>query len=132
MFRNAPSELLINHVNYFDGKGLKNLLTEMGFDQVEYYTYGLKTTFRGQGWKENPKLMSPVSKKRKADEYIKANKLAGSNEFRKDEILDKWYIRTNAKWITFLYCLFHHFSVFRIAPERNIGHEIYGLFRKSK
>ena len=58
----TSSELLINHVNYFDGKGLKKLFYQNGFLPVKYFTYNLKTTIRGQGWKENRKLMSPVSK----------------------------------------------------------------------
>jgi len=129
---NVPSQLLINHVNYFDGKGLKNLLIQKGFSPVDYYTYKFSTTFRGQGWKENLKLMSPVSKKMKADYFIqgKANELK-SIEFRKAEILNKWYIQTDAKWITYFYSLYHHFPIFRVSPERNIGHEIYGLFKKT-
>ncbi|MEI7498971.1 MAG: class I SAM-dependent methyltransferase [Bacteroidota bacterium] len=127
----GPSELLINHVNYFNGKGLKNLLIQKGFRTVDYYTYGVKTTFRGYGWKENRKLMSPVSKKTKADHNIEE----GQNEFkqidfRKTEILNKWYIQSNAKWLTYFYSLYHHYSILRISPERNIGHEIYGLFKK--
>lgn len=130
--KNTPSELLINHVNYFDGKGLKKLLVQKGFDPVDYYTYTFKTTLRGQGWRESPTLMAPVSKKLNADFFIhgKADQLK-SIDFIKAEILDKWYIRANAKWMTYFYCLFHHFSILRVSPGRNIGHEIYGLFKKS-
>jgi len=130
--KGVPSELLINHVNYFDGKGLKNLLIQKGFSPVDYYTHTLKTTFRGQGRKENLKLMSRVSQKMSAALYVerKADELKRI-EFRKSEILNKWYIRPNAKWITCLYSLSHHFSVIRISPVRNIGHEIYGVFEKN-
>jgi ubiquinone/menaquinone biosynthesis C-methylase UbiE len=130
-FENKPSELLINHVNYFDGKGLKKLLVQKGLSPVDYYTYTFKTTLRGYGWREKRTLMNPVSEKLKADDYIpgKTEELK-STEFRKAEILDKWYIRTKAKWLTYIYCLYHHFSIIKISPDRNIGHEIYGLFKK--
>ena len=131
-FGNAPSELLINHVNYFDGKGLKNLLTQKGFSAVDYHTYTFKTTLRGLGWKESKALMSPASRKTQADLFIqeKAGELKRV-EFIKEKILDKWYIRPGARWITGLYSLVHHFSMLRLSPERNIGHEIYGLYKKS-
>ena len=130
-FEDTPSELLINHVNYFDGKGLKNLLFHHGFLPVKYFTYNLKTTLRGQGWKKGRKLMNPVSKKLKADLFIKGNQGYAENiELSKDDILDKWYIRPKVKWITWVYCLFHHFTILRISPVHNIGHEIFGLFLK--
>jgi SAM-dependent methyltransferase len=128
----APSELLINHVNYFDGDGLKALLIQTGFIPSLYYTYTIKTFLRGKGWKEDRALMNPLSIKKSADLYIlgKAKELP-EIEFRKKEILGKWYIRERIQWITRLYCLYHHFFLFRINPSRNIGHEIYGLFRKA-
>lgn len=130
--KGAPSELLINHVNYFNGNGLKKLLIQKGFNPVSYYTYGIKTTLRGQGWKEALELMNPVSDKKEADYYIRGKtEELKKFEFRKEDILDKWYIKTHLKWFIYLYSLLHHFSFFRIAPERNFGHEIYGLFKKT-
>ncbi len=129
---NAHSELLINHVNYFDGKGLKQVLNDNGFTPVDYYTFQMKTTLRGAGWKMDPKLKSPVSTDKDARLLIstKAGEIANV-EFRKSDILRQWYIQKRAKWITRLYAAFHHSSVIRINPELNVGHEIYGLFRKS-
>jgi ubiquinone/menaquinone biosynthesis C-methylase UbiE len=127
----VPSELLINHVNYFDGKGLLDLLNLKGFSSLDYYTYTFKTTLKGQGWSKNPKLNSVVSKKLKADAFVaKADDLKHV-EFNKAKILDKWYIRPKAKWITRWYSAYHHFNLFKISPHYNIGHEIYGLFRKT-
>ena len=132
MLSNMASELLINHVNYFDGQGLKKLLIQKGFLKIEYYTYQIKTTLRGKGWKEDPKLMSPLSSKKSAGFFIneKASELP-EIEFKKAEILGKWYIQNGSKKITWLWSLFHHFVLFRISPDRNIGHEIHGLFRKA-
>ena len=127
----SKSELLINHVNFFDGKGLKDVLIENGFKPVDYYTYTFKTTLHGKGWKINKKLMSPISTKTNADSLIneKAVEIAKIN-FNKKNILDKWYIKKNAKWITYFYSMYQHYSVIRMNPELNVGHEIYGLFQK--
>ena len=129
----SVSELLINHVNYYDGKGLENFLIQKGFTPVDYYTYKLKTTLNGKGWKNNKKLMSPVSKKINADAVIKENAGKVSTiEFIKEKILDKWYIQNKAKWLTYLYSVYQHSSIIRVDPGMNIGHEIYGLFKKNK
>jgi SAM-dependent methyltransferase len=127
----SSSELLINHVNYYDGKGLNKILVQKGFIPVDYFTYQFKTTLHGSGWKKNQKLMSPVSKRKNADLLIKEKaKEVLKSEFIKGKILDKWYIQKKAKWITCLYSLYHHLSLITINPELNIGHEIYGLFKK--
>lgn len=140
IFTGKPSQLLINHVNYYDGKGLRDLLIMKGFAEVDYYIYTLKGSFKGNGWRRSQKLMSPVSGKAggvpgnrmySAGYFI--NEKAGdvqSIEFNKKEILDQWYISDKNRWITYLYSIFQHFTIFRIRPEFNIG-EIYGLFKKN-
>ena len=127
----TASELLINHVNYFDGKGLEELLIRQGFRKVEYFTYTVKTFIRGKGWKESRKLMNPVSTKKSADLFInqKSSEMADII-CDKRLILNKWYIRSRFKIITRTWCQVHHYILIKIRPERNIGHEIYGLFRK--
>ncbi len=128
----SASELLINHVNYFDGKGLKKLLNREGFTPLDYYTYKIKTTMRGRGWKNNKKLMSPVSTRKNSDFFIRKKIVEIPNgEFVKEKILDKWYIQNKAKWLTYIYSMYQHFSIIRIDPELNIGHEIYGLYKKN-
>jgi 2-polyprenyl-3-methyl-5-hydroxy-6-metoxy-1,4-benzoquinol methylase len=128
---NLNSELLINHVNYFDGKGLKDLMIQKGLNPIDYYTYKIKTTIRGRGWKQAEKLMSPISKKTNADFFINEKASEISNiELVKSDVLKKWYIQNNSKLVTYLYCLNQHKSIIRINPELNIGHEIYGLFKK--
>ena len=136
IFEGKPSQLLINHVNYYDGKGLKDLLALKGFSPVDYHTFTFKTTLKGIGWKISRRLMSPVShiagRERLSAAYF-INEKAGevrSVEFSKKEILRKWYIRDRAGWITYLYSWFQHSTIFWIRPEFNVGHEIYGLFKK--
>lgn len=127
----SVSELLINHVNYYDGKGLGVLLSQKGFIPVDYYTHKIKSTIRGQGWKKNQKLMSPPSTRKNADLLIRQNgEEVSSIELFKENILNKWYIQNGAKWITYLYSAYQHVSLIRINPDWNIGHEIYGLFKK--
>jgi len=130
---NSASELLINHVNYYDGKGLNEFLIQEGFIPVDYYTFSIKSTLRGSGWKKNKKLMSPVSTGKSADFFITEKAATISNfELEKKNILDKWYIQNRAKWITHIYSMYQHFSIIKINPKLNVGHEIYGLYKKTK
>lgn len=126
------SELLINHVNYFDGRGLKNHLSEKGFETIEYYTYNFKTTRRGRGWKISEKLMAPVSHKKNADEYIRRTGELINNEIIKEEILNKWFIKRNIPALIWFIIWYHHGKMIKLDPCLNVGHEIYGLFRKYK
>jgi len=131
-FTNSSSELLINHVNYFDGKGLLDFLIENHFYSIEYYTYKLKTTRRGRGWKINEKLMAPVSNKKNSDFYVKEEiHKVRDIEFDKNNILNKWYINRKRKFITYLLSWYHQTNLFKLSPELNVGHEIYGLFKKN-
>lgn len=125
--------LLINHVNYFDGKGLREYLEHHNFDPVSYYTYTFKTTFRGEGWKRKRKLMAEVSSETSSGFYIN-EKISGirNYSFNKAEILDEWYIGRKIQFITYLVSLFHHSVILRINPRYNKGHEIYGLFKVRK
>jgi hypothetical protein len=76
--------------------------------------------------------MSPVSMRKNADLLIENQDVGISDaELKKEKILDKWYIQNKAKWITYLFSFYQHISIFRINPELNIGHEIYGLFKKN-
>ena len=129
--KNVASELLINHVNYFDGKGLKEFLIEAGFKPEKYYTYEIKSTMKGYGWKNSVALMSAVSRKLKADYFIKerAGEIVNIN-YDKEEILDRWYISKNNKWLTVFYSWYQHSPLIRLSPDLKVGHEIYGLFRK--
>lgn len=127
------SELLLNHVNYFDGKGLLDFLSQQSFKKVEYYTYKLKTTRRGRGWKVSEKLMSPVSQKLSSSYYAeeKLGELEDHN-FKKSEVLKSWYINKNRKTLTYAVTSYLHANPIRVSPELNIGHEIYGLFKVNK
>jgi len=130
-FRKKPSELLINHVNYFEGAGLLKCLTGSGFSKVEYYTYQVKYALRGKGWKRKEKLVVPVSTKQSADDLIRLHeKNPGAQSFHKDKILDVFIFRTKIVLLINLYCRYKHHWLIHLDPRRNIGHEIHGLFMK--
>ncbi len=124
------SELLINHVNYFDGRGLRQHLEQLGFDRVTYYTYDLKTTLRGRSWSRKPKLWAPVSRSRSAGEFAedRLHEVQGVAH-RKDEVLPSWY-RRGPVWPLLLLSAYQHGHFLRVDPARGIGHEIHGVFRK--
>ncbi len=131
-FRKKPSELLINHVNYFDSAGLLMCLKNSGFSKVEYYTYQVKYCFRGKGWKRKEKLAVPVSMHQSAHELISSHEQkTEAHSFQKGEILDTLIFRTKIVWLINLYCWYKHHWIIHLNPGRNIGHEIHGLFLKS-
>lgn len=130
-FNKKPSELLINHVNYFDGKGLLECLAGSGFSRIEYFTYQVKYTLRGKGWKHAKRLAVPVSTKQSAAELIRSQeKQAPRDSVRKEDILDVFIFRTKIIWLITLYCRLKHHWIIHINPARNVGHEINGLFIK--
>lgn len=124
-----PSELLINHVNYFDGKGLKDFLQKYGFSPLAYYTYQLKTTVRGKGWKNTPSLEATTSVKRNAYGLIsRSGSIIPERNFVKNMVLNRWYLKISMKQLTYFYCLLKHHGWIHLDPARNMGHEISGLF----
>jgi ubiquinone/menaquinone biosynthesis C-methylase UbiE len=131
-FRKKPSELLINHVNYFDGSGLLKCLNDAGFAKDEYYTYQVKYRLRGKGWKTSLKLAVAPSTRRSAENFITAGiKDKAMPRIQKEDILNSFIFRIKQKWPLVLYCHFKHHWIIHLDPERNVGHEIHGLFIKT-
>ncbi|MCX6243956.1 MAG: class I SAM-dependent methyltransferase [Bacteroidetes bacterium] len=130
-FRKKPSELLINHVNYFDGTGLLKCLTDSGFSKVEYYTYQVKYFLRGIGWRQSEKLAVPVSERKSADELIRKQDQKDPTSFQKEDVLNGFIFQTKIVRLISFYCWLKHHWIFRLDPRRNIGHEVHGIFRKA-
>jgi SAM-dependent methyltransferase len=131
-YLNASSELLINHVNYFDGAGLLNYLTANSFEPLEFYTYQIKTTLRGNGWKVRKKLMAPLSERKNAGQFFSNETIEGNAfDFDDADVLNRWYINDKYKFLVHWIGLYHHYSFIKLPPELNVGHEIYGLFLKT-
>jgi SAM-dependent methyltransferase len=131
-YLNQPSELLINHLNYFDGTGLKELLTKFGMLPLDYYTYKIKTTLKGRGWKVHSKLMERIAEDKSADYYITQKTSEVKNLiFNPENVTGKWYLKEKRKFLALLVSRYHHAKRIRLSPELNVGHEIYGLFKKT-
>lgn len=127
----TPSELLINHVNYFDGKGLLDFLKKNHFSPIEYFTYKIKTTRKGRGWKVHNRLMADESTKKNSDFYVNTEiEKVKKIDFNKAEVMDKWYINDKRKFITHLVSWYNHMKIIKLSPDLNVGHEISGLFEK--
>lgn len=125
--RKTPSELLINHVNYFDGKCLLEQLSKSGFSPKEYYTYEFKDFLKGKGWKETLKWSHP-SQKQKTTNYMEAKKLVLN--YTKKDVKNQWYISDKMKTLTYWACAYYHQRFIKLSPLKNRGHEIHGLFQK--
>jgi 2-polyprenyl-3-methyl-5-hydroxy-6-metoxy-1,4-benzoquinol methylase len=130
--RNRQSELLINHVNYFDSSGLKEHLLNLGFRVHEFYMTGIKPAIRGQGRLLKPSLTAPVTKSQSTDYFISERRGdLKPPEADKKTVLDHWYLSQKCPLITYLVSRFYHGALIKIDPALNVGHEIHGLFQKA-
>lgn len=122
--------LMINHVSYFDGRGLKTLLGEYNLDPVRYYTYQIKSVIKyGKGWRMTERDASPHATYPSAIEMIRKyteKKTEKTNEAIQVSL--PWYLRTKQTWITVFICWYHHRVALKLPSELNLGHEIFGLF----
>lgn len=126
--RQKPGELLINHVNYFDGNSLKELMENAGFKKLEYYSYDLKGFFQGKTWRKILRWSANSTRRPVGAELNRElNKVSVEG---KDQILNQWYIQPAHKWFTWLVCLYYHGIWLRLNPRYKIGHEIFGLYRR--
>jgi ubiquinone/menaquinone biosynthesis C-methylase UbiE len=127
-----PSEILINHLNYFDGSGLENLLKKNGLVKIEYYSYSVKSMLRGAGWSRNIKQAAPVSVGRSASgqtsDRIKPHPDEVNN---KSDLLNAWYLKPGRNIPRFMVSWYMHRQLVRIPPQWKIGHEFCGLFKRS-
>lgn len=128
--KKETSQLLINHVNYFEGTSLEAYLAKQGFEPVSYYTYKFKHFFRGKG-REKSLRWSQAAVPIHAQEFIERPQQALQVTASPKASIREWYITPRFPWLTYLVCAYHHLDVFRLNPERNKGHEIFGLFRKT-
>jgi hypothetical protein len=126
-----PSEILINHVNYFEGGGLERHLNDVGFHLVEYYTDNVKGTREGRGWRIRERNAAPISSKRSAKAIIdeKGRYLVGIG-IDKTKVLNQWWLKPRRKWTASWYCRYKDWSFIRLSPQRGIGHELIGLAQK--
>ncbi len=128
----TPSELLINHVNYFDGQGLLDLLKKYQLLPVKYFTFQFKTTLRGKGWSRKERLEAIKSRKQSASVILSTSLSAVSGSDDKEwNIPKQWYFRQTFHRIGIFLSWYHHRVIFKLPPRYNMGHEIHGIFIKN-
>ncbi|RYZ87959.1 MAG: class I SAM-dependent methyltransferase [Proteobacteria bacterium] len=124
------SELLINHVNYFEGTSLENYLEKQGFKKLEYYTYRFKDAVKGKGRKISQRWMTP-SRGTKSADFLSKPPATSKSLASVAEIYNVPYISKKFPWMTYFVSAYHHFNWLRLSPRKNRGHEIFGLFQKT-
>jgi 2-polyprenyl-3-methyl-5-hydroxy-6-metoxy-1,4-benzoquinol methylase len=140
--KNQRSELLINHLNYFEGVSLKNFLAKQNLFPVQYYGFGLKSLRQGRGWKKNYEApLSPggtTSAQGTIDRFLNHASEKSTSAKSEDglpevkDILALWPMSLGSPMITAMYCSFKQNTFPKIPAERNVGEEIFGLFQLRK
>ena len=123
------SELLINHVNYFEGGSLESYLEKEGFRKLKYYTYRFKDAFKGKGRKFDTRWMTPA-RGAKSSDFLSRAPAESKSLATIQEIFEVPYISKKYPWMTYFVSAYHHFNWIRLSPRLNRGHEIFGLFQK--
>lgn len=123
LHKDSKAELLLNHVNYFDGAGLDRFLRSIGLNRVEYYTYDFSSWKMGIGWNLVPKLgahpirLSAAETIRKFKGSVAQIPLRPPGDTRIGKLQKLWF-------------RYKYWRVLKLAPRLNFGHEIHGLYRK--
>ena len=128
--RAVPSQLLINHLNYFDPRGLRAELERRGLKPDAWVLYDFKGYRKGKGRRVDPEVTADVSTKRSAQTYldrVDARDAVLSDEDRA-EVLRRWWVR----WprVGEVYCALRHAPGLVCDADLGVGHEIHGVFRR--
>lgn len=130
--KGESSEMLINHVNFFAPRELREKLESLGLKPLLWYMYDFNGTRWGRARKVSASQMSATSQKLSAEKTIQeAGRSTGPLEVKSSEVLDKWWVQPRHPWVTFLYCFWKEQRRFTLPADMGIGHEIFGLFQKS-
>ncbi len=126
------SEILINHVNYFDAISLREKIESFGLTIRKWYIYDLKTFFRGAGWKLIEQHKARVSSKRPAKQTIEqSGSLSTTFAVANRQPIPKSYESPLLRPLLMLYCWYKHTSFLRVNADTRVGEEIYCLAQKS-
>lgn len=131
----ARSELLINHVNYFEPESLRVRLEDLGFNIEDWFIYNLKTFFRGAGWRLIEKHKARRSERRSAKKVISESSTL-STTFAKaaDAAIPRVYASSSFEFllrpVLMAYCWFKHTPFLRVKPSARVGEEIFCLAQK--
>ncbi len=132
--KSLPGEMLINHVNFFPPKTLKERLQDLNFKPIVWFMYDFNGTRWGRARKISEDQMLPTSKRLSAEQTIHEIKSAMNSEESesKDSVLGQWWVRPRLRWITSLYCLFKEKRRFTLPADLGIGHEIFAILEKQR
>lgn len=122
----APSELLLNHVNYFDAEGYARYCESLGFKRIAVYLYNLKWFFRGRGWRDHPKLVAKLTQGRPSGATPKAT--VESSRPRSAVVMNSTLLRFPRLFA--IYCRAKDFYCFHLPASSKVGHEIFALLQK--
>lgn len=130
--KGLPSEMLINHVNFFPPLSLRQNLLGFGFEPLLWFIYDFNGTRWGRARRISKGQMAPTSKKLSARATIEScqNSPDSKFEIQDHEIMKRWWLRPSHRWITYAYCFWKEKHRFTLPADIGIGHEIFGLFKK--
>jgi 2-polyprenyl-3-methyl-5-hydroxy-6-metoxy-1,4-benzoquinol methylase len=128
----VPSEMLLNHVNFFAPLALGEKLKSYGFKELLYYIYDFNGTRWGRARRISADQEAPASKRLSAAGTIQqhASFDPKSVEVHDAEVMKRWWIRPSLPWLTYLYCAWKQKYRLHLSAEIGIGHEVFGLFQK--
>ncbi|MGE3973931.1 MAG: class I SAM-dependent methyltransferase [Bdellovibrionales bacterium] len=121
-----PTELLINHVNYFSPKKLREVILEKHFQVLDWFNVDFKGVMkRGVGRKISQEVACPVSTQKSVHQMIEQEKqLDHLLQIQPAEVLNGWW---NHK---FLRPLFYVLSLFKEIPPTRLNAD-YGIGRNT-
>ncbi len=126
-----PSELLINHVNYFTPKALRAELEMRGFSALDWRIFNFKGFRKGKGYKISAKVTAYPSTKRSATETIRSNSILPVVQEELSAVIPPVWSHAALKPFVEYYCRYQHDPSPYINADLGIGHEIYGIFQKN-
>jgi 2-polyprenyl-3-methyl-5-hydroxy-6-metoxy-1,4-benzoquinol methylase len=133
MLSQKPTELLINHVNYFSPKNLRETVLEKHFKILEWFNLDFKGVVkRGVGRAITPEVACPVSTQKSVTQMIEQEKkLEGLLQIHPDEVLSGWWNLFFLKPIFYIFSIFKEIPPFRLNADYGVGRNTFCLAQKS-
>jgi SAM-dependent methyltransferase len=116
------AELLLNHVNYFDGWSLDNFLQKIGLRPLSLYTYDFSSWKLGIGWRVTESLAAGRHGFSAAGTIRRYKKPAAATATIN--------LPGNPGFFRRLWYRYKYLKILKFPAALNFGHEIHGLYRK--
>lgn len=128
--RQKPTELLLNHVNYFEPVSLHKKLQEIGFEPVEWFNYDFKGTRQGYGRVVSHRFSANPSIKRSARQTITESQQLNQSFAR----ITSQTVLKSLLWLPRIlilaYCYLKHNPFIKLHADHGIGHEIFCIAKR--